>query len=1003
MTHTLRTITTLLAVLTVSLAIPSSRVTAQGRGQDRPPARDADGAPARSNGLYIVQMAELPASSYTGGVAGLASTRPQRGAKVNADDPNVAGYARYLDSRHDEALARASGGRKVYSYRYVFNGFAAELDEVQAEALKATPGVLRVTKDVLWTMDTSSTPAFLGLSGRLGLWQQAGGSDDAGEDVVVGIIDSGIWPENESFTDRSGRKNRQAYKRLRDWRGTCVTGEQFSPADCNRKLIGARHFNAAWGGDEALEAERPWEFASPRDYNGHGSHTAATAAGNHDVTLTGDAKVFGRASGMAPRARIAVYKALWSLEDGSEAEGRSSDIVAAIDQAVADGVDVINYSISGTQTNLLDPVQLAFLFAADAGVFVSASAGNSGPTPGTVAHPSPWLTTVAAGTHNRSGQGSVTLGNGAIYEGPSLATAVGPAPLINSTAAAVAGADATEAALCYSKGDNAGVAVLDPAKVAGKIVVCDRGVTARTNKSQAVLEAGGVGMILLNTSENSLNADFHFVPTVHLSHLDRPAIQAYAATAGATARIAAATIVYDVPAPYTASFSSRGPLRAAGGDLLKPDISAPGQDIVAAVAPPANHGRLFDLYSGTSMSAPHIAGIAAVLKGMHENWSPMAIKSAMMTTAGDVLDGDNTNPAVIFSQGAGHVRPRRAGFPGLVFDSDINDWLALLCGTSNGVNPTTCSALEGAGYSLDPSDMNVPSVAIGDLAGTQTVTRTVTNVGWLRTAYRPTVTGMAGITVTVTPSVLRIAPGRSATFTITFTRTTAALNAYTGGQLTLTDGLHRVRLPLAIRPVPLAAPAEVFSAGEPISYNVTFGYTGAFSAAARGLVPATTHAAVIEDDPTDTFVPGGPGTRSFPITVQPGTTLARFSTFDAYMSPASDVDLWVFRGTTLVGLSAGGTSDEEVTLVNPPPGEYTVYVHGFGVPGSASFTLFDWLVGSEAAGNMTLTAPAAATSGSTATIGLTFNGLTPGTKYLGTVSYTGAAGLPAPTIVRVEP
>ena len=1001
MTHTLRTITTLLAVLTVSLAIPSSRLTAQGRGGDRP-SRNASGVPARSSGLYIVQMAELPASSYTGGVAGLAATRPERGAKVNADDPNVAGYARYLDSRHDEALARARGGRKVYSYRYVFNGFAAELDEVQAEALKATPGVLRVTKDVLWTMDTASTPAFLGMSGSLGLWRQAGGTDDAGEDVVVGVIDSGIWPENDSFSDRA-RKNRPAYTRLRGWRGTCVSGEQFTPSDCNRKLIGARHFNAAWGGDEGIDAQLPWEFASPRDYNGHGSHTASTAAGNHDVALTGDARTLGRISGMAPRARIAVYKALWSLEDGSQANGFTSDLVAAIDQAVADGVDVINYSVSGTQTNLLDPVELAFLFAADAGVFVAASAGNSGPTASTVAHPSPWITTVAAGTHNRGGKGSVTLGNGATYEGRSLAPAVGPAPLISGSAAGVAGADPMKAALCFSKADNTGVPVLDPAKVAGTIVVCDRGGTALVSKSAAVAEAGGIGMLLVNTTENTLTALLHAVPTVHLSHLDRPAIQAYAATPGATARINAATIVFDIPAPFTAAFSSRGPLLAAAGDLLKPDIIAPGQDIVAAVAPPANRGRLFDIYSGTSMSAPHIAGIAAVLKGIHDNWSPMAIKSALMTTAGDVRDGENTNPAVIFSQGAGHVRPRRASFPGLVFDSDINDWLALLCGTTSGVNPTTCSALESAGYSLDPSDMNVPSVAIGDLAGTQVVTRTVTNVGWLRTAYRPTVTGMDGITVKVTPSVLRIAPGQSATFTIAFTRTTAPLNAYTGGQLTFTDGLHRVRIPLAIRPVPLAAPAEVFSTGEPIAYNVTFGYTGAFSATARGLVPATTRAGTIQDDPTDTFAPGGPGTTSFPITVQAGTTLARFSTFDTHISPASDIDLWVFRGTTLVGISAGGTSDEEVTLVNPPPGEYTVYVHGFAVPGTASFTLFDWAVGTEAAGNMTLTAPGAATSGTTASIGLTFNGLTPGTKYLGTVAYTGAAGVPAPTIVRVEP
>jgi hypothetical protein len=182
--------------------------------------------------------------------------------------------------------------------------------------------------------------------------------------------------------------------------------------------------------------------------------------------------------------------------------------VAAIDQAVADGVDVINYSISGTLTNFRDPVEIAYLFAADAGVFVAASAGNSGPATSTVAHPSPWLTTVAAGTHNRDGQGSVTLGNNVTYSGASVATALGPLPLIDSTAAGLAGADPTALALCFAAVDNGGTPVLDPAKVAGKIVVCDRGVNARVNKSLAVQEAGGSGMILLNTSANSINADF---------------------------------------------------------------------------------------------------------------------------------------------------------------------------------------------------------------------------------------------------------------------------------------------------------------------------------------------------------------------------------------------------------------------------------------------------------------------------------------------------------------
>ncbi len=361
-------------------------------------------------------------------------------------------------------------------------------------------------KDELRTANTSSTPTFLGLDEPGGLWDQLAGPEHAGEDIIIGVVDSGVWPESLSFTDREDRRGvpsatgRVVYDRMHRWRNRCQSGEQFSTDNCNNKLIGAQRFNAAWGGDAAIQAQRPWEFTSPRDYNGHGTHTASTAGGNHGVPTTGEAAVFGPISGMAPRARIAAYKALWSTQDGSTASGFTSDLVAAIDKAVADGVDVINYSVSGTLTNFADPVEIAFFNAAESGVFVSASAGNSGPASGTVAHPSPWITTVAAGTHNRDGQGSVTLGNGVTYNGPSLANAVGPAPLIDSTAAGLPGANPTSLALCFTAADNGGTPVLDPAKVAGKIVVCDRGVNARVNKSLAVRDAGGIGMILVNTA-----------------------------------------------------------------------------------------------------------------------------------------------------------------------------------------------------------------------------------------------------------------------------------------------------------------------------------------------------------------------------------------------------------------------------------------------------------------------------------------------------------------------
>jgi subtilisin family serine protease len=959
------------------------------------------------DGNFIVRMAAQPVVAYTGGIKGLAATAPAAGKKIDPLAADVVSYVTYLRGKQDAELAAAGGGKELYSYVYSFNGFAATLTAAQANKLAMDKDVLSVSPDERRDADTSSTPSFLGLNAPGGLWDQLGGVGSAGDGVIIGVIDTGIWPESLSFSDRTGtngnasKDGKLAYQQIPGWHGKCTPGQQFPASACNQKLIGAQWFNQGFGGDAGVKAAYPWEFLSARDFGGHGTHTSSTAGGNANVPTTGAAAVFGSISGIAPHARIAMYKALWEVAPG-QGSGNTTDLVAAIDQAVADGVDVINYSISGTLTNFADPVEISFLFAARAGIFVAESAGNSGPTTATVAHPGPWTTTVAAGTHNRNGAGSITLGNGVTYQGASVATAVGPAPIIDSTAAGLPGADPGQLALCYGETD--GAVVLDPAKVEGKIVICQRGVTARVNKSLAVKEAGGVGMVLFNSPDSSLNADFHFVPTVHVSNADGLAIKAYAAAAAATATINQATIVYNTPAPLTASFSSRGPLRAGGGDLLKPDVIAPGQDILAAVAPPGNAGRDFDLYSGTSMSSPHVAGLAALLKDLHPTWTPMMIKSALMTSAYDVLDGPNTNPLVIFRQGAGHVQPNKAADPGLVYNAGWNDWLAFLCGTTSAVGAGTCKTLVDLGYSTDPSNYNGASIAIGDLAGSQTVTRKVTNVGNATATYTASTTGLAGVDVMVQPASLTLAKGQSGKFTVTFTRTTAALNAYTGGYLTWTDGSHNVRTPIVIKPVALSAPAAVSSTGGPVDYKVTFGYSGTFTAAARGLVPAALTDGVVADDPTDsTCSLTSPNAQLIDVAVPAGTTYARFSLFDADVNPGSDIDLCVFRAGSLVGSSGSGTSAEEVNFVNPPAATYTVVVQGWGVAGSSPFKLHTWLLDSSSAGNMTVTAPATAVLGTSGTISLSFSGLTAGTRYLGSVAYSGVTGMPNPTIVRVDP
>jgi subtilisin family serine protease len=994
----------------------------------KPSAPDAaTGAP--KNGVYIVQMKASPVVSYTGDVSGYNATKPGKGQKIDPLAANTLSYVGYLKGKHDEAVRKVRGGAKIYDYVYSFNGFAAKLTEKQAAALAKQSDVLAVTPDELQHANTSTTPSFLGLTDAGGLWDQLGGLTGnkkfpgAGEGMIIGVVDSGIWPESKSFSDRDAN-GKLIYQNIQGFSGKCesseiITDGSWEASLCNKKLIGARHFNAAWGGDAELEADRPWEFMSPRDYNSHGTHTSSTAGGNNGVQPTGPAAGFPPISGMAPRARIATYKALWSTQDGSTASGFSSDLMAAIDQAVADGVDVINYSVgpSSPPNTFLAPEQVAFLFAADAGVFVSAAAGNAGPTVGSVTNPGPWITTVAAGTHNRNGVGSVTLGNGATYNGASLAAPVGPVSVVLATASGLSGADPNALRQCFSDADmdpsNGVQPVLDPAKVANKIVVCERGgalpANARVDKSLAVQNAGGVGVVIYNVVAGaSLNADFHSIPTVHINNTDGAAVVAYVtgAGAGATAKINQSSVVLNAAAPFTAGFSSRGPQVAGGGDLLKPDVMAPGVDVLAAVSPPLT-GRDFDLKSGTSMSTPHVAGVAALLKELHPTWSPMMIKSALMTSGYDVLDTSISDATRIFRQGAGHIKPNSAANPGLVFDHSFNDWLAFLCGTSDrdAVGASTCTALQNAGFSLDPSDLNVPSIAIGDLVGTQTVKRRVMNVGDAAATYTASVTGLSGITAVVSPTSLTLNPGQTGDFTVAFTRTIAPLNSYAGGQLTWTAGARTVRIPLVIKPVAIAAPLEVSGSPSGISYNVKTGFSGTLSFAARGLVAATTFAETVAQDPDQNFDPAVPtGTIHEDIVVPAGLTLFRVGIDEGFITPSgTDLDVYVYRGGALVGQAADGDSNEMVTFTNPTAGTYTVYVHGFNTNGpSANFTLFSWQLGSSSAGNMTVPGPVSVTNGGTVPVNLLFNNLTAGTWYLGQVVYNDGTSDIGSTIVNVK-
>jgi subtilisin family serine protease len=705
-------------------------------------------------------------------------------------------YQQHLEKRHDATLEAlgADLSHKVHDYSYALDGFSALLTEAQAKSLASQPGVLRVMEDQWRYKETESSPGFLGLNGPAGPWQ----TGTTGEGVVVGVIDSGIWPEHPSFADDG------SYSAPPVTIGECDFGNAaHNPADapftCNNKLIGARQMLDTY---RLFIGADPDEFDSARDDDGHGTHTASTAAGNNGVAANIYGIPIGFVSGIAPRARVVAYKGLGNLG------GFSSDLAAAIDQAVFDGVDVINYSIGGG-ASLGGPDDLAFLFAADAGVFAATSAGNSGPWPGTVGGPGsvPWITTAGANTQSRFFEGTVVLGDGSIFSGASVTPGVDEAPLVD---AAAAGDE-----LCFPGS-------LNPAQVAGTIVLCRRGAIARVAKGRAVADAGGVGMILYNNDDvGDLSSDTHWLPASHIDNSPGLAIKAYiAANPGtATAMIIGEGIATWPSAPSMTHFSSRGPNWIAE-DIIKPDVTGPGIQILAGASPFPDPGfvpgELFQAIGGTSMSSPHVAGVAALIKQAHPDWTPAMVKSAIMTTTHQgVVDNDRISPATPFAMGAGHLNPgsvvrQGSAFqPGLVYDAGFVEYLGFLCDAAPYLfaDPTaTCSALEAEGVPTDASDLNLASIGVAELSGSQTITRTVTSVakenGW-RT-YHASVEAPPGFEVSVSPSTLKLKRGQEATFEVTITNVGAPFSQWSFGSLTWSTrgGNYRVFSPIAVRATP---------------------------------------------------------------------------------------------------------------------------------------------------------------------------------------------------------
>ena len=985
-----RSILTLLSVLALAIAVlaPIGAAGAAETPNELELAAPKGEVAKSPNGSYIIVMKAEPLIAEFG----------QDGLDTKKADKE----RKKKNKKHAEVLkdSGASASDKVNSYTNAVDGFSALVSHEEAQAMAKRDDVLAVYPDELRQPTTDSSPEFLGLTDPAGAWQT--GYD--GEGIVIGVIDSGIWPEHASFVD-DGSYPAASITLDGSARSACDFGNtahnpEDAPFTCNNKLIGARQMLDTY---RSLIGAQPFEYDSARDENGHGTHTASTSGGNAGV----EASIFGVdrgvVTGVAPRAQIVMYKGLGALG------GFGSDLAAAIDQAVFDGVDVINYSI-GSSSYAIGPDDVAFLFAADAGVFVATSAGNSGPGSATLGSPSsvPWLTTVGASTQARTFQGSALLGDGSEHFGASITAGAGPATFVDS-------ADLGNE-LCLP-----GVGFSDD--ISGSVVLCKRGAIPRIDKSLAVFEEGGVGMVLYNADDGQSEVtDNHWVPSVHINNTDGLVVKGYIASEGAAATAEVMGGVYTpIQGSVMASFSSRGP-NLLSGDIIKPDVTAPGVNILAGNTPTPDSGppgELFQAISGTSMSSPHVAGIFALIKQAHPDWSAAMAKSALMTTSRqDVTKEDATTAADPFDMGAGHIAPgervhKGSAFqPGLVYDAGLLEYAAFTCGADLGVFTSgTCVWLEGLGVPTDPSDLNIPSIGIAEVAGSQTITRTVTSVAPGKRTFRASIDAPAGFEVTVSPSSFKLKRGQSLTYEVTVTNVSAPLNSWRFGSLTWEEktGKYSVYSPVALKATLFDAPDTVTGSGTEgsTSFDVLFGYTGDYAAAPHGLSANVPVDEVIGQDPDQVYPSGddapGPagGVNKTDFTVT-ASALVRWSLF---VPGDDDLDLFLQdSGGNIIAASTNGGTDEFIELVLPADDTYTMVVHGWSVPSAPlDYTLDYWDVPLASGGSLSIdSAPSSATLGDTGTIDIRWSGLSADTSYLGLVSHSDAGGLLGFTTVEVD-
>ena len=907
-----------------------------------------------SAGTFIVSLDDPAVALYEGGIGNLRGTSTRGEAQLDVGTPAAIAYRSHLENQHAKLIDRLGRdlGRSVavsQQYYNAANAIAVHLSPEEAARVLRMPGVSAVVPDVVYHIDTDAGPGWIGAPS---IWDgSATGVSTMGEGVVVGILDTGINPENPSFADIGG----DGYDHTNplgagNYVGVCDSADPVFQAGflCNDKLIGAWNFTADPG---------------PLDDDGHGSHTASTAAGNVvDATVAAPTlTITPTISGVAPHANIIAY----DVCNPDSCSGAA--ILGGIDQAIADGVDVINYSIgSETPTDpWTQPDQLGFLAAREAGIFVAHSAGNEGPDAATSGSPNaPWMTHVAATTHTRKFTNSVgdfTGGDSALadIEGVGFSSGYGPAPIVYAGDYPSALTATPELCGVGSLGDFA--SPWPAGTFTDEIVVCDRGTFGRVEKGANALAAGASGFVLADNG-SGLVGDAHELPGVHITQGDGAALKAWlAAGSGHMATIGGAVeSISDANADILAGTSSRGP--NSGVDMVIPSISAPGVDIIAANG--IDGETSWGFLSGTSMASPHIAGSAALLMALNPSWTPAEVQSAMMLTASHtVLKEDGVTPGTPFDRGSGRIDLSAAANSALVMDESVADYLAADPGTGG-----------------DVGAINLPSMANSDCVLTCSWVRTVTAT--TAAAWTATGLGSDGLVVTVSPTNFSLAAGESQDITVTADVSGVSSGEHVFGYLvleaaapTVGSGPPAATMPIAVLATTGDIPGTVHiwtrrDAGSWQVDDLTALEITDLTIEVEGLIKGDQdHAAIpMDSDNGDVFDDVTDGTFLKLVDVPAGTTNI---ISEVLASESPDLDLFmgydlnddgIPTENELACVSASGTALESCEFQDPPAGQWWVLVQNWQASAAGAvdaFTLSTAVLDGTDEGNMWIDGPGA--------------------------------------------